>query len=169
MSIRALITLAFATAALAGSAQQPPPFAKATEGKPAQPSPTFRLEVNYVEIDAVVTDSKGQFVRGLTKDDFELVEEGRPQTITAFTVVDVPVRKPDPPLFRSTPVEPDVAANDSDFNGRVIVLLLDDMLTDARRSIRVRAAAKQFVQRFVNDNDLVAVVHSSASASTSQN
>ena len=160
MSIRGFVfTLALAATTLSAAAQQPP----------AQPSPAFRLEVNYVEIDAIVTDEKGNFVRGLTKDDFELVEEGRPQSISAFTVVDVPIRKPDPPLFKGAPVEPDVASNDSDFNGRVIVLMLDDMLTDARRSVRVRNAAKQFVQRFVNDNDLVAVVHTSASASTGQN
>ena len=138
--------------------------------RPAQPGPTFRVEVNYVEIDAIVTDDKGAFVRGLTRDDFELVEEGRPQAIDTFTVVDVPVRRPDPLLFNGrVSIEPDTASNDSEFNGRVIVLLLDDVLTDARRSIKVRAAAKQFVLRFVNDNDLVAVVHSSAGGATSQN
>jgi len=46
--------------------------------------PTFRVEVSYVEIDAVVTDAEGKFVRGLTKDDFEILEDGKPQSVTAF-------------------------------------------------------------------------------------
>lgn len=120
--------------------------------------PTFRVEVNYVEIDATVTDAQGNFVRGLTKDDFELVEEGEPQTISAFTMVDLPAARPDPPLFRGAVVEPDVRTNIGEFDGRVMLLVLDDLQTDFRRSLLVRAAAKQFVRRFVGVNDLVAIV-----------
>ena len=58
-----------------------------------RPAPTFRVEVNYVEIDATVTDAQGNFVRDLNKDDFELIEEGEAQAITAFTMVDVPVER----------------------------------------------------------------------------
>src|SRR4026207_2216570 len=36
-------------------------------------TPTFRLQVEYVEVDARVTDSKGNFVRDLTKDDFQVL------------------------------------------------------------------------------------------------
>jgi VWFA-related protein len=156
MRLMRLFPAAFAAAliATAGSAvrsQQPPP--------PAQPGVTFRVEVNFVEIDAIVTDAQGAFVRGLTGADFELIEEGRPQTISAFTAVDLPVRKADPPLFRGSPVEPDVESNLEEFNGRVILIVLDDLQTDFRRSQRVRAAARQFVQRFVGANDLVAVLH----------
>ena len=130
-------------------AQQPP--------APRQ-APTFRVEVNYVEIDATVTDGQGNFVRGLTKDDFELVEEGEAQTISAFTTVDLPVARADPPLFRGAVVEPDVRTNIGEFDGRLILMVLDDLQTDFRRSLLVRRAAAQFVRRFVGVNDLVAVV-----------
>ncbi len=133
-----------------------------------RPAPTFRVEVNYVEIDAVVTDGQGQFVRNLTKDDFELVEDGTPQTITAFTMVDLPVVKADPPLLRGATIEPDVQTNVGDFNGRVFLIVLDALQTDFRRSPLVRAAAKQFVRRFVGVNDLVAVAHSGSSAASGQ-
>jgi hypothetical protein len=38
----------------------------------AQPSPgvTFQVEVNYVDVDVVVTDESGQFVTGLKREDF---------------------------------------------------------------------------------------------------
>lgn len=123
-----------------------------------RPAATFRVDVNYVEIDAVVTDAQGRFVANLKKEDFELVEEGAPQTITTFTLVHLPVTKPDPPLFRGTPVEPDVRTNMGNFDGRVMLLVLDDLQIDAKRSMVVRAAARQFVRRNVGANDLVAVV-----------
>jgi VWFA-related protein len=140
-------------------AQQPP--------EQRQP-PTFRVEVNYVEIDATVTDAPGNFVRGLTKDDFELVEEGQPQTISAFTMVDLPAARPDPPLFRGAVVEPDVRTNIGEFDGRVMLLVLDDLQTDFRRSLLVRAAARQFVRRFVGVNDLVAIVTTGGSTRATQ-
>jgi VWFA-related protein len=137
---------------------------------PAQqrPSPTFRVEVNYVEIDAVVTDAQGRFVRDLTRDDFEIIEEGTPQSINAFTMVDLPVARVDPPLFRGTAIEPDVSSNLGEFNGRVILIVLDDLQTDFRRTQPVRLAAKQFVRRFVGVNDLVAVVHTGSGAKSGQ-
>ena len=133
-----------------------------------RPAPTFRVEVNYVEIDATVTDAQGNFVRNLNQDDFELIEEGEAQTITAFTMVDLPVERVDPPLFRGTAVEPDVRTNIGEFNGRVILLVLDDLEVDFRRSLLVRAAAKQFVRRFVGVNDLVAVVNTGGRVTAGQ-
>ena len=66
----------------------------------AQPQPpTFRLNVEYVEVDAVVTDRDGQFVRGLTKDDFQIFEDGKPQPISTFAVVDIPVERAQRPLW----------------------------------------------------------------------
>jgi VWFA-related protein len=51
----------------------------------AQQDTTFSTEVNVVNVFATVRDSKGQIVRNLTKDDFTLSEDGRPQTIRYFS------------------------------------------------------------------------------------
>jgi Ca-activated chloride channel family protein len=45
---------------------------------------TFRVGVDLVHFSVIVTDKQGAPITGLTKDDFELVEEGKPQTITYF-------------------------------------------------------------------------------------
>jgi hypothetical protein len=42
----------------------------------AQDQPTFRVETRVVEVDVVVTDPQGRFVRDLTGDDFEILEDG---------------------------------------------------------------------------------------------
>src|SRR5687767_9241002 len=44
------------------------------------PQPTFRTEANYVRVDVYPT-SNGAPVTDLQKDDFEILEEGAPQTI----------------------------------------------------------------------------------------
>jgi len=41
-------------------------------------------EINVVNVEVVVTDSKGRFVPGLTRDDFELMEDGEPVEISNF-------------------------------------------------------------------------------------
>ncbi len=127
-----------------------------------QPPVTFRVEVNYVEIDAVVTDAQGNFVPDLTKDDFEIVEEGKPQSLSILTRVDIPVERPDAPLFSPTTIEPDVQSNTKPFNGRVIVLVLDDLQTHFARSVRVREAAKQFIEHYLGENDIAAIVQTGA-------
>src|SRR6266705_2086830 len=75
-------------------------------------TPTFRVNVENVEVDAVVTDRNGQFVRGLTKDDFQIFEDGKPQAISTFSIVDIPVERLQRPLYASTPIEPDVKSNE---------------------------------------------------------
>src|SRR5436190_16074539 len=103
-------------------------------GPPQQPPVTFKVEVNYVEIDANVTDAQGNFVRTLTKDDFQIVEDGKPQALTAFSMVDIPVAPVDPPLFSKTAIAADVATNRTPFEGRVFVLVLDDLHTRFNRT-----------------------------------
>ncbi len=133
-----------------------------------QPPITFKSEVNYVEIDARVTDAQGAFVRNLTRDDFKLTEDGQPQALTAFLMVDIPVTRPDPPLFARAPIVPDVVSNRAPFEGRVFVLVLDDLHTKFFDTPRARAAARQFVERYVGANDMVAVVNTGGSARSVQ-
>src|SRR5689334_10868995 len=50
-----------------------------------QSKPSFSADVKVVSLFATVRDKKDQVVRNLTKDDFLLDEEGRPQTIRYFS------------------------------------------------------------------------------------
>jgi Ca-activated chloride channel family protein len=53
--------------------------------------PQFTSSVNLVEVYASVVDSRGQPARGLTVEDFEVLEDGQPQRISAFTAGDFPL------------------------------------------------------------------------------
>lgn len=46
------------------------------------------IDVNLVNLDVYVTDKSGEPVLGLTRDDFELLEEGRPMPISNFYAVE---------------------------------------------------------------------------------
>jgi VWFA-related protein len=153
--------LALQTVAVSGQSQtQPQP--------PQQPPITFRAEVNYVEVDARVFDQQGQFIAGLTPGDFQVFEDGRPQKVTAFSLVNIPLERVERPLFASKPIEPDVRTNMQAADGRIYVIMLDDYHTAPLRSQRVRLAARQFIERYVGANDLAAVVHTSGRGDASQ-
>jgi VWFA-related protein len=131
------------------------------------PPVTFRVEVNYVEVDVVVTDRAGNVVRGLTADDFEVLEDGKPQKIDLFTMVDIPIERAERVLLDRPPIEPDVRFNDR-FEGRMFVIVLDDVHTDPTRSLLVRKAAKQFIQQNLGANDLAAVVYTGGRSTAGQ-
>ena len=146
-------------AGLVGNAQQPPA---------TQPGVTFKTDVNFVEIHAIVTDERGNLVRDLTKDDFEVFEDGRAQAPSVFSLVDLPIERPVTPSFATQPVEPDVRSTARSFDRRLYVLVLDDLHTTTLRSQLVRDAAKRFIQQYVGTNDLAAVVHTSGREDAAQ-
>jgi len=150
------------------SAQTSPPAQPAPQKPGEGQRPTFRVDINFVEVDAVVTDAQGQFVRGLSQQDFEILEDGKPQRIETFSLVDVPVERADRPLFKSAPVEPDVHSNVRPFEGRLFLLLLDDIHTNALRSVQVKKAARQFIEKHLGANDLAAVSFTSGTSDGAQ-
>ena len=143
-----------------------------TAGQPPTPQlpqpPTFKVQVDYVEVDIVVTDRQGNPVRDLKKEDFQVLEDGKAQVISAFTMVDIPVERADRPLFAASPIEPDVKTNEKPFDGRVYVMVIDDLHTRFGRSQRVKIAAKQFIERRLGANDLMAIVHTQSANSANQ-
>jgi len=92
LPIAALI--AFATSPVA-FAQQSAPQKPASGQQPAspdqksddtqQPTETLKVNVNVVQLFFNVKDKHGALIPNMTKDDFEIAEDGKPQTIKYFT------------------------------------------------------------------------------------
>ncbi len=124
------------SACLAGGtaifAQAPP----AAAGSPEQaagtsPATTFKVDVKLVNVFATVVDEHGTPVPGLTKDDFEVREDGRPQRIAVFD------RESGLPLS--------------------IVVAIDTSLS-TRKDIHLELdSAKRFVHSILRHQDAVAV------------
>jgi VWFA-related protein len=163
------LSVLFTSAALTAD-QAPTPAAQQQPAQQptAQQPPTFKVRVDYVEVDAVVTDRQGRIVRDLKKEDFQVLEDGKSQAITNFTMVDIPVDRDNRPLFSPSAIEPDVRTNEKPFDGRVYVMVVDDLHTRFGRSVRVKAAAKQFIERRLGANDLMAVVHTAGANDANQ-
>jgi VWFA-related protein len=87
---RVLILLPLLLAGLMLHAQQAQP---APQNQPdQQETTTIKKDVNVVNVLATVRNKRGQLVNNLTKDDFKLDEDGRPQTIRYFArVTDLPL------------------------------------------------------------------------------
>jgi VWFA-related protein len=148
--------------------QAPAPASPPAQGSQGPQGPTFKVQVDYIEVDAFVTDQNGRFVRDLKKEDFQLFEDGKPQTVNAFALVDIPIERGERPLFAAAPVEPDVKTNAQPFEGRIYIMLLDELHVLPEHTVRVRQAARRFIQQKLGANDLMAVIHVQAKAEDSQ-
>ena len=151
------------TALLAQDAPTPQPAGD-------QPAVTFKVEVNYVEVDAAVFDRQGQPVPGLKREDFEIFEDGVRQDVSTFTQVDIPIERPEPiPLQAKSVIEPDVVSNAKPFDGRLYVIILDDKQTQsfrapARQARRRRSSCRSYMAA----NDLAAVLSTSGQSGSTQ-
>lgn len=143
------------------------PVIRALQAPIAQ-QPTFTADTILVELDLTVTDDEGRPVRGLTKGDFILREDGEIQALDRAEFIDVPL-----PAQRaanaSAPVAfppSDVATNVSESAPpRAYVFVLDDLLTRASRTPRLRDAVGQFIQLGMAPGDSGAIVFTGSESS----
>jgi VWFA-related protein len=161
MMQRTLIACALGAAAL----QAPVLRAQAPQ---TPPSVTFSVEVNYVDVDVVVTDERGNFVPGLTRDDFEVFEDGKPQKVDTFAYVEIPLEQDNAFLLDGRPISSDTKSNRVPFSGRLYVIVLDDQDVAAMRTSQVKRSAKEFVDKYMGANDVAAVIHTSGRTDAAQ-
>lgn len=151
-------------------------FAQKSAPKPSVSSPpavptqepsaedVVRITANLVQIDAVVTDNKGQQVADLTDRDFEILEDGRPQKITNLSYVSIKspvtdssttVTPKDRSLVPSVILRPEAVH-------RTIALVVDDLGLSFESTVYVRKALKKFVDEQMQPGDLVAIIRTRA-------
>jgi VWFA-related protein len=126
--MRALISL-FVASSIAVAAQERPPF---------------RARVELVEVDVVAIDGDRRIVGGLTRDDFEVREDGHIVEIKTFV-----------------PVVADTATRNE--GGRLVVLLLDNLVTSPIWTTRIKSIAHQFADR-MGPHDVLGVVQLNGNA-----
>jgi VWFA-related protein len=116
----------------------------------------FRTGAHYVRVDAYPTRD-GRPIIGLTADDFELLEDGRPQTIDRVEFIDHPAWTPlgerrDPNSQR------DGFRLAQDPNYRVFVLYLDAFHVDFSNSVRTKVPITELLNRMMGPQDLFGVL-----------
>ena len=123
----------------------------------ASQPPQFRSGIELVEVDVSVLDKDRRPVRGLTKFDFMVLEDGRPQEIVSAVEINVPDPVETPATWMRE-VAPDVKANLAS-SDRLIVLVLDD--AQVRMQPAMNQAVKEIGRRIIDrlgPADLAAVV-----------
>jgi VWFA-related protein len=119
-----------------------------------QDTPTFRAGVQAIEVEAVVKDAQGRFVPGLTKGDFELLEDGVVQTIDSLSLVGLHAASSSP--SGSAFAQPSVASaaslkGISEHFDYVVIF-------DSGRTERQQKVVTSFIKNAVRPGDRLAVV-----------
>jgi len=143
-----------------GSAQQGAAQQASGQQPADQTQLTFRAGINFVTVDAYVSDSKGQPATDLKQSDFEVLEDNKPQKIEAFRFIKVDGNpkpgEPPPQEIRNRDDEEREAARD---DTRVFVIFLDDYHTRLGSSLAVRQPLTQFIENQLRPLDLVAIMY----------
>src|SRR5919106_580456 len=161
-----LLSVAFLTRASGAqqpAGQQPPPTQQPGAQQPQQEQhppraqhPPFRTGINFVRVDVIVTDRQGNPVLDLKQTDFEVTEDGKPQAIQTFKLINVSEDTgigADPPREVRNAIEEQMEAARDDV--RVFAIFLDDYHVRLENSMRAREAIARFVENQVQPKDLV--------------
>ncbi len=161
--------------ALFASGQQP----AAPAPDSPQPEAVFTVTSTLVQVDAVVTDSKGHHITDLKPEEFQVFEDGKLQKLTHFSYVQVtPERqavpelqaarpKPSPNTVPALPPAPLAQLRPEDVR-RTIVLMVDDLGLSFESMEFVRRSLRKFVNQQMQPGDLVAVCRSGAGSGSLQ-
>jgi VWFA-related protein len=139
-----------------------PPSGQQAGGQGQQPPqvPTFKAGVNVVRVDVIASDRDGRLVPGLTKADFEVTEDGRPQTIETLKLVTVDgIPKPGDPAPRPIRTEHDEESEAARDDVRLYAIFFDDYHVRRSSAVTVKPALTAFVQKQLSAADLCAIMY----------
>ncbi|MGD0910688.1 MAG: VWA domain-containing protein [Terracidiphilus sp.] len=105
--------------------------ANAQDADQAHNLPTITVTTEEVTVDAVVTDNKGRAVKGLSREDFEIQENGQPQELASFREYGNGAAEPSKPVASAAP-SPNVFNNNDNRtpDQPMVVILLDFLNTE---------------------------------------
>ena len=154
--LKAMFLLAAFCLVTAAQNNQPP----AQQSKPSKDQDALRIETELVQIDAVVTDKQGKLIHDLKREDFELFEDGKKQTITHFAVgtAKQPARwltADKKPSTNPQPTEPSASTEQA---GRFIVLAVDDYHLSPGSLGSVKQTLTKFISEQMVPGDQIAIV-----------
>jgi VWFA-related protein len=142
-----LPVLAMAQQSPASSPASQPAAQSAPEISQHDETPTFKVKVNLVEVRVVVRDGKGKAIGNLKQEDFQLLDNGKPQVISKFSVERADEK---PPVPHEEPGTAEAAAQPSAspavVPSRYIAYFFDDMHVQFPDLAQARNAAARQIE-----------------------
>jgi VWFA-related protein len=172
------IVLALATPGAIASTPAPP------QAPGQAPRATFRSGLDLVVVNVVVRDKAGTLVRGLTRDDFIVLEDGKPQTVSSFDFEEI--ENATVPSTETTtvlgaigraaePAAPGTASADAGArpatgmkDRRLIVLFYDLGAMQPEEVTRAVQSGRDYVERKMAPADILAIVSLTTSLTVDQ-
>jgi VWFA-related protein len=132
------------------------PAGQQTGQAPGQP--VFRAGINFVRVDVIATDNKGNAVLDLKPEDLIVSEDGKPQVIESFKLIKVDERnETTPPREIRTTYDEESEAQREDV--RLFAIFLDDYHVRRGASMYARQPLMRFLQNQVAPSDMVAMMY----------
>ncbi len=156
----------------APEARQAP--ASQTPARPGAPAPpqapgesVFRVAIDLVTTDVIVRDAKDIFIADVTKDEFEVYEDGVLQTMASMTLVHggrvINLQAPPPPPAQEGIILP-TSRPRNDAAGRIFLIIVDDLHLDFRNTGRIRDLFKRISRTLVHEGDMFGIVSTGPSS-----
>jgi VWFA-related protein len=126
----------------------------------AAQAPAAKLEVTtrLVLVDVVVTDSDGRPITGLTRDDFTILEQGKPQPVAVFSAEQLGAEPG--PAAEVPPLPPYTYTNKAEYSkrrGPLTIILMDALNTPVKDQMYARQQSLEYLRNQYQKGQAAAV------------
>jgi len=142
------------------------PSLQAQAEQPAKAQMLVPLSVEVVRIEVMVTEKRGRAREGLKREDFVVLEDGKPQEIVQFQAFARPQQGAPTESAPSAAAPADVP--EALLPARYVVLVIDDIHLAFSSLVRVQKALARFITEDLGPEDQVALVTTSGAKALSQ-
>jgi VWFA-related protein len=111
------------------------------------PPLTANIEVKVINVDVTVTDHAGRPVAGLTKNDFEIFEDGKLQKVTNFDIIENSVLKTAGSVAAAAPAVPE------QFRRKFVLLVDNNYIDKIQRDMALAQIDKYVDENFGGDHE----------------
>lgn len=130
---------------------------------------TLRVFVELVELDVIVTDRKGRHITDLRKEDFQVLQDGKPHKIRDISYVEM---QPDEVGHQRNGAATQILNGSGETTSpaahglqrRAIAVVMDELGLSMASINRSKRALRRFINRQIQPNDLVALVRTGVEA-----